>query len=82
MFLYLTYSCPHDPISSFDPMSLYFRLSLPSLIVIPSTDIMSAQNLCNQKIALIYCHNIHKFTQLLLILFYNSFGSVNQITAL
>lgn len=46
---YLTYSCPHEPISSLDPRSLNFRLSLPSLIVIPNTDMMSAQNLCYKK---------------------------------
>lgn len=46
---YLTYSWPHEPISSLDPSSLNFRLSLPSLIVIPNTDMMSAQNLCYKK---------------------------------
>lgn len=46
---YLTYSCPHEPISSCEPSSLYCRHSLLSLIVIASTDTTSAQNLCGTE---------------------------------
>ena len=34
--------------ASFDPNNLYFKLSLLSLKVIPSTDIISAQKRCNK----------------------------------
>ena len=46
---YLTYSCPQEPMSSPDPNKRYFKQSLSSLIVIPRTEITSAQNSCNGK---------------------------------
>ena len=58
---YLTYSWPHEPISSWDPRSRNFRQSRPSLIVIPRTDTTSAQNACNQmKISIFYQLEITK----------------------
>lgn len=46
---YLTYSCPQEASSSWEPTRRYFKHSLSPLMVIASTDTTSAQKRCSDK---------------------------------
>lgn len=46
---YLTYSCPQEASSSWEPKRRYFRHSLSPLMVMASTDTTSAQNRYENK---------------------------------
>lgn len=45
----LTYSCPQEANSSWEPNRRYFKHSLSPLMVMASTDTTSAQKRCNNK---------------------------------
>ena len=46
---YLTYSCPQEASSSWEPSRRYLRHSLSPLMVMASTDTTSAQKRCKYK---------------------------------
>lgn len=47
--LYLMYSCPHMPMSWFEPNRRYLSTSFVSIVVIARTETISAHNVCKAK---------------------------------